>query len=493
MSLRDEVRAFLREYPDVLDDLRSGDVSKQYVGRTHLHRFSSESADNVARQITYVMREFDGEDADGGQTSKDSGQAPPSSESVVNQLERDYYYNESGDVYVVNLDHRPKSVVLPGQLVRDMKDAYSNWDGEESTINEICRTFEVARRDFVAIKKSLGWTHDQSPYTDEELVENDIGSLQRDLARKRERALERADQKARWAEIEKAADKWRRYKRDVLTPMIEAASDTPIRNQPFNFGEVSGDYVVVHNPTDAHLDQLNADGTGFDENRERWLASAERCYARVLRHNARPEYIELVLGNDLFNVDNVDNATSAGTRQDQSLPQRLAIRYVTRTALELVERARQVAPVRVRVVPGNHDERSCYHFYETVCARYSGHSDVEVCGDATMWQYASYGVNLFGYHHGHKVQGGRTYGATWLASKMAQDAPGMWADSRARYWFTGHLHHLVEKDDGAWLMQGPTDAPEDRWHEDSGYGGAYKGQCVYLFDREEGHFARYVS
>jgi hypothetical protein len=70
MSLRDEVRAFLREHPDVLDDLRSGDVSKQYVGRTHLHRFSSESADNVARQITYVMREFDG-----GQTPNDGAHA----------------------------------------------------------------------------------------------------------------------------------------------------------------------------------------------------------------------------------------------------------------------------------------------------------------------------------------------------------------------------------------------------------------------------------
>lgn len=116
-------------------------------------------------------------------------------DSPLLDLERDYIYREEADVYVLYLPHRPKAQVVRGETIRAMKEAYSRWTGDEHTINEICRTFGVTRRDFVALKTAMGWTHDSAPFTDETLASKQTDELVADLARMRERDLEIEDNK----------------------------------------------------------------------------------------------------------------------------------------------------------------------------------------------------------------------------------------------------------------------------------------------------------
>jgi len=48
-----------------------------------------------------------------------------------------YTYNSDSDTYVTFLRSAPKPVVVPGEVHRAMQRAYSNWDGNPATINEI--------------------------------------------------------------------------------------------------------------------------------------------------------------------------------------------------------------------------------------------------------------------------------------------------------------------------------------------------------------------
>ena len=85
-----------------------------------------------------------------------------------------YVYNGTSDSYVTMLKCRPKPLVMTGTKFRAMKKAYSDWDGNPSTINEICRRFAIPRDQFIELKAIHGWTHEQEPYTREEVMAREV-------------------------------------------------------------------------------------------------------------------------------------------------------------------------------------------------------------------------------------------------------------------------------------------------------------------------------
>jgi hypothetical protein len=75
--------------------------------------------------------------------------APPVAEPEDNGaalfFEEDYTYNRDSDTYITFLDSAPKPILILGVKHRAMVRAYSNWDGQPSTINEICRQLSGKR------------------------------------------------------------------------------------------------------------------------------------------------------------------------------------------------------------------------------------------------------------------------------------------------------------------------------------------------------------
>ena len=74
-------------------------------------------------------------------------------------------------------------------------------------------------------------------------------------------------------------------------------------------------------------------------------------------HSAFPiSEIIIPLGHDFFNVDNIQLTTSKGTKQDE-----MPLRYNTyaksvQVLIQLILEAREIAPVKIFMVPGNHDK-----------------------------------------------------------------------------------------------------------------------------------------
>lgn len=207
------------------------------------------------------------------------------------------------------------------------------------------------------------------------------------------------------------------------------------------------------------------------------------------------ERILYVVGNDLAHVDGFGpdgrggmsrgGATTSGTVQD--FDSRLAKMFSTirQAVVDGIDQARQIAPVDVLVIPGNHDEQTMYKLAEVLAAWYRNESLVDVRYDPTSvdpnyWprrrQFYRYGDNLFMFTHGMELKRKRDP----LPLVMATEAePADWATSTHREIHTGHNH--IRMSGGYYPEQDVTETraiitrslpgltPEDAWHYNEGY------------------------
>lgn len=131
-----------------------------------------------------------------------------------------YSYNKHDDKYIMYLKAASSNVVLPGDVVRGIKENYSNWVGEEHSINQICKNYKIPRNYLTEVLRILGITHDSEPVTDEQLIERDVKEITNDLIQKKKFQLYQEFQKKSWKETEEAATKWFKMQEGVLNPFL---------------------------------------------------------------------------------------------------------------------------------------------------------------------------------------------------------------------------------------------------------------------------------
>jgi hypothetical protein len=131
-----------------------------------------------------------------------------------------YVYNKEDDKYVMYLKAANGNIVLPGDIVRGIVKNYSNWCGEEHSINELCRNYKIPRAYFNELKEVLGITHDSEPITQEELLEKDVHDIAEDLLQQKRFQLHQQFQKRSWEQTEEAASKWFKLQEGVYNPFV---------------------------------------------------------------------------------------------------------------------------------------------------------------------------------------------------------------------------------------------------------------------------------
>lgn len=158
-----------------------------------------------------------------------------------------------------------------------------------------------------------------------------------------------------------------------------------------------------------------------------------------------------VVGNDLSHVDAAGEQqkggqTTAGTQQDfdSRLPKMFSA--VRRAVVSGIDLAREIAPVDVLIVPGNHDEQTSYKVGEVLAAWYRNDPAVNVyydpdSEDEAFWprrrQFYQYGENGFMFTHGMEYKRKRDP----LPLLFATESPAaMWASTTYREVHTGHNH-----------------------------------------------------
>lgn len=199
----------------------------------------------------------------------------------------------------------------------------------------------------------------------------------------------------------------------------------------------------------------------------------------------------LPVGNDMINVDNAGNTTTAGT--NVSCDSRFGKMFQTAKELliDTISTLATVAPVDVIVIPGNHDTVSMFTLGEVLDAWFRNNANVNVSNTHTPRKYYQYGKNLIMYVHGHREK------LDQLGIICATEQPQLWAATKFRRVHVGHFHHSkqikfidIQEYPGFTVKVLNSLSANDAWHAEKGYM-SLKGAEAFLYHKEKGLLANY--
>lgn len=191
--------------------------------------------------------------------------------------------------------------------------------------------------------------------------------------------------------------------------------------------------------------------------------------------------ILLIVGNDMLNADNAEGTTTAGTpvTNDTRYPKtfEIARRMLTRA----IEHLREIAPVRVVVVPGNHDALSSWHMGHSLWCYFHKCEDVTVDNEPTKFKYYQFGSVMLMWAHGDT---GKLPDYPLL---MATEQPQMFGATKFREAHTGDKHQvmLTEKH-GVRVRILPSLCEPDDWHAGKTFVGNLKSAEACVWNKTDG-------
>jgi hypothetical protein len=149
------------------------------------------------------------------------------------------------------------------------------------------------------------------------------------------------------------------------------------------------------------------------------------------------------------------------------------------------------SPLRILVVPGNHDRMLTYTLGHVLDAHYCRDPNVTVVVDESPYKFWSYGVNLLGFDHGHSIK------LQNLPALMANETRlTHWESARYCEWHLGDQHRkgggrptaMTEQGVGIEFLAGLT--PANEWHKLKSFNWQARGAVAYVWDFHSGPTAR---
>lgn len=210
----------------------------------------------------------------------------------------------------------------------------------------------------------------------------------------------------------------------------------------------------------------------FEESLEVLIArSAGHLFSQVL----------FPVGNDFFHSDNLVAETTAGTRQDMDGQFHKTAHIGREMIVNAVERLRQVAPVKVVIIPGNHDQLSAWHLGDSLECYFHRDRDVEIDNAPTLRKYHRFGRVMLMFTHGNK---GKLQDYPLL---MATEQPAMWGQTTFREAHTGHLHKMqVQEQHGVRVRILGALCATDAWHSEMTFVGNKRTAEAFVWSASEG-------
>ena len=210
--------------------------------------------------------------------------------------------------------------------------------------------------------------------------------------------------------------------------------------------------------------------------------------------------IVIPLGHDFFNVDNISLETTNGTQQSEYPLRYNVYAKSVNVLIRLILEAREVAPVKVFMVPGNHDQETNFFlghvlrlFFEKYkeITIYDGYNEEEDKYQFEPYKFYKFGKNLLGFTHGKEIALNR------LPLLMATESGSKWANTIYREWHLGHLHHLstqnfltMDEHAGIRLRWLPSMIMRSNWSKLKGYSAIAEGLAI-IWNYENGNVATF--
>lgn len=244
----------------------------------------------------------------------------------------------------------------------------------------------------------------------------------------------------------------------------------------------SANKLLIPFITDHHIGKLCFDKNGkVTYNVEIAIQRFDKAIKEILSRvdTSQIEQIWFPVGNDLLNTDNFFNTTTKGTQQLTGQEWEHLLVQVEGLIIRAIHRLRAVAPVRVILVRGNHDEHSSFSVVRACYNRFAECEDVHFSGHKTHEHrnYTKFGNNIFMWRHGHKER--RLQVKDYATFFMRESNYAINKQTRL-FVLEGHLHGFAKKGDlvklsenetvnGVQIIRGAPLCEHDRYHNDKGY------------------------
>lgn len=288
---------------------------------------------------------------------------------------------------------------------------------------------------------------------------------------------------------------WFRRKVNIVQAKneIDRLYKAALKHSPKSFAKVlrtknlCGNVSEVGLP-DVHVGKL-AWGveTGYgnqDVNTE--LERYEKAFDVMVDRTSRYDLDEqvFVIGNDLFHTDGRQNTTTAGTHVDTDSRYHKTFERVADMLCTKIETYRAIAPIRLVIVPGNHDELTAWHLGHSLKFWFRNCPGVTIDNDPCPRKFYRHGSVMIMWCHGHK---GKRQNYPLL---MATERPQMFGETKYREIHTGHFHMTrVDELHGVRTRVLPSLCEADYWHSENGFTGNIMAAEGFIWNKDEGLIA----
>ena len=245
---------------------------------------------------------------------------------------------------------------------------------------------------------------------------------------------------------------------------------------------LNGNKMLLIDIADLHMNlQASLFTTGNEYNCE----LAEKAFFHVIndilsRTNSYCfDEIIFCIGGDMLNGDGLSGATTKGTPQTSDIHYYDACERLYAMTVKAIDLLKDICPVRVIYVMGNHDEVTGYKLAKYIDAWFRSEEKVSVDYKPLPRKYELYGKTLLCFAHDGKVQK--------LPAIIADEARTLWSQADTVEVFLQHLHteQVLMEDNNIRIQRLPTISARSKWSSDKGYGS--KRQCKsFIFDKDDG-------
>lgn len=252
--------------------------------------------------------------------------------------------------------------------------------------------------------------------------------------------------------------------------------------------------LLVINLNDLHLDKRDVENSTIEKNIENYFKVLEYLVMKAY-HSAKIEKILFVVGNDLFNTDNVHDQTTNGTPQRVNTTWNEAYEKVFDAMVQSISFLNQYSEtgVHVTLVQGNHDRAKSYYLAHALEQYFKSDPTITWDRSHNINKAYVYGSTFLGFNHGNNLN-------DKLPLAFAQEFYDMWGKCRYHDILISDKHNNNEKvfkvqtqndgSQGVKLRILPSLSKPDRWHDDNLFRSRQSGIAL-LYDKERGKSAEF--
>jgi len=396
-----------------------------------------------------------------------------------------YTFDEARGLYIFHsMPGQTGSASVSKEKIEALIWDYSNHTGGLS-LNAVCRKYGLSRPSLIYILKCLGKTHDSTPYTDETIATEDEESLAESLLRAKEQRVLVKAERAHYKHMTRQAEKYEIIEKILLPRLEQILGQRPAaKTIKMEMYLEQGAHAVIIGLTDLHVGKRGVCGWDLETTQKVAVETCLEAMRQAVAKWGAPKMWILPCGSDMIHVDNYLGTTTKGTPQDQD-GEPIEMLLVAFTLLEqIIEGLKEVAPVRVVAIPGNHDRLLGLSVGLMLSARYGSDDRIDIDIAKHGSAYVRHGNSMIGFNHGDMIS------PKDLPALMSSDRAQDWGECKGAWdWFTGHWHgHKMRSDEyngcRVWTM--PSLSGTDRWHKLKGYSHNRRQIALYRVDEEGG-------